>query len=122
MVELGHARPGRVRVRVDQARQDHLAAEVEDGRGGALRGEDFAVVADGDDFAVANGHRAATEKAGSTVTMCPLWTIKSGGASADSATAGARNSATRDHGANAITDVIRNSRLPANASVRPQVR
>ena len=59
VVELGHARPGRVRVRVDQARQDHLAAEVDHRRARPAGLEDLLVGADAEQAVALDGQGLA---------------------------------------------------------------
>ena len=59
MVELGHARPGRVRVRVDQARQDHLAAEVDHRRARPAGLEDLLVGPDAEQAVALDGQGLA---------------------------------------------------------------
>ena len=55
MVELGHAGVGRVRVRIDQARQDHLAGEVDDRRLRAACLQHVLVGADADQTVALDG-------------------------------------------------------------------
>ena len=59
VVELGHARPGRVRVRVDQARQDHLAAEVDHRRARPAGLEDLLVGPDAEQAVALDGQGLA---------------------------------------------------------------
>ena len=46
VIELGHAGIGRVRVRIDQAGQDHLALEVDEPRARPSRFQDLLIGAD----------------------------------------------------------------------------
>ncbi len=64
VVELGHGRPTRVNVRIDQAGQDHLAVQIEHFRILGPQPQNVLIPAHGDDPIALHGHRLADGERG----------------------------------------------------------